>query len=273
MTPRETKTGKTVRVLASECTACRAWHACPRPRSGDRMVRRPELVRRPGPETKRSGPPTLQLFVQLTAFWAHAHNVLLQPTHVPGRNNNWADDLSRGRLARFSHRPDSRVRFNPAGLALSGSGIHLANSRGCALRTPITHILAFPSQASNALHGWRCAFSTRPFSPWRGHTSCKHWLPRHELNGVVGEVDLPATPNEAVRNCAFFHEIGSAIAQKNSTTKANISEALSRTSALSRSSTKRKALWGFQANSPCNGGVEMRCHQNAEKRPPKWHTL
>ena len=27
----------------------------------------------------------LQLFVQLTAFWAHAHNVLLQPTHVPGR--------------------------------------------------------------------------------------------------------------------------------------------------------------------------------------------
>ena len=46
----------------------------------------------------------LQLFVQLTAFWAHAHNVLLQPTHVPGRSNDWADDLSRGRLARFSHR-------------------------------------------------------------------------------------------------------------------------------------------------------------------------
>ena len=36
----------------------------------------------------------LQLFVQLTAFWAHAHNVLLQPTHVPGRCNDWADDLS-----------------------------------------------------------------------------------------------------------------------------------------------------------------------------------
>ena len=35
----------------------------------------------------------LQLFVQLTAFWAHAHNVLLQPTHVPGRCNDWADDL------------------------------------------------------------------------------------------------------------------------------------------------------------------------------------
>ena len=35
----------------------------------------------------------LQLFVQLTAFWAHAHNVLLQPTHVPGRNNDWADDV------------------------------------------------------------------------------------------------------------------------------------------------------------------------------------
>ena len=48
----------------------------------------------------------LQLFVQLIAFWAHAH-VLLQPTHVPGRCNDWADDLSRGRLARFSHRSDA----------------------------------------------------------------------------------------------------------------------------------------------------------------------
>ena len=67
----------------------------------------------------------LQLFVQLTAFWAHAHNVLLQPTHVPGRCNDWADDLSRGRLARFSHRPESRIRFSPAGLAMSGRGIQL----------------------------------------------------------------------------------------------------------------------------------------------------
>ena len=67
----------------------------------------------------------LQLFVQLTAFWAHARNVLLQPAHVPGRNNDWADDLSRGRLARFSHRRESRVRFSPAGLALSGRGIQL----------------------------------------------------------------------------------------------------------------------------------------------------
>ena len=67
----------------------------------------------------------LQLFVQLTAFWAHAHNVLLQPTHVPGRCNDWADNLSRGRLARFRHRPESRIRFSPAGLAMSGRGIQL----------------------------------------------------------------------------------------------------------------------------------------------------
>ena len=67
----------------------------------------------------------LQLFVQLTGFWAHAHNVLLQPTHVPGRCNDWADDLSRGRLARFRHRPESRIRFSPAGLAMSGRGIQL----------------------------------------------------------------------------------------------------------------------------------------------------
>ena len=43
-------------------------------------------------------------------------------------------------------------------------------------------------------------------------------------------------------NCAFFHEIGAAMAQKKSTTKANISGALSRKSAHRRSSTKRKAL-------------------------------
>ena len=67
----------------------------------------------------------LQLFVQLTAFWAHAHNVLLQPTHAPGRCNDWADDLSRGRLARFSHHPESRMRFSPASLAMSGRGIQL----------------------------------------------------------------------------------------------------------------------------------------------------
>ena len=67
----------------------------------------------------------LQLFVQLTAFWAHAHNVLLQPTHVPGRCNDWADDLWRGRLARFSHRPESRIRFSLASLAMSGRGIQL----------------------------------------------------------------------------------------------------------------------------------------------------
>ena len=72
----------------------------------------------------------LQLFVQLTAFWAHAHNVLLQPTHVPGRCNDWADDLSRGRLARFSHRPESRIRFSPASLAMSGRGIQLCMRPG-----------------------------------------------------------------------------------------------------------------------------------------------
>ena len=46
MTPRETKTGKTMRVLASECSACRAWHACP-----------PKVRRLNGPET-RVGPET-----------------------------------------------------------------------------------------------------------------------------------------------------------------------------------------------------------------------
>ena len=54
----------------------------------------------------------------------------------------------------------------------------LASPHGCASRTPTTPTLAFPSQANNALLGWRHAFGARLFSPWRGHTSCKLWLPR-----------------------------------------------------------------------------------------------
>ena len=98
----------------------------------------------------------LQLFVQLTAFWAHAHNVLLQPTHVPGRCNDWADDFSRGRLAQFSH---------SAGLAMSGRGIQL-----CPMDAPWRpeHLAAASSAAYPALfasqHALRPNGRLRPVS-------------------------------------------------------------------------------------------------------------
>ena len=60
--------------------------------------------------------------MQLVASWAHAKNVLLQPTHLPGRYNDWADDLSRNRLTRFAHRPG---QSSPASLAQAGRGITL----------------------------------------------------------------------------------------------------------------------------------------------------
>ena len=65
----------------------------------------------------------LQLFVQLTAFWAHARNVLLQPTHVPGRNNDWADDLSRGW-------PDSAVALRVA-YASALQALHYQAASSC----------------------------------------------------------------------------------------------------------------------------------------------
>ena len=68
----------------------------------------------------------LQIFVQLVASCAHATNVLLQPTHLPGRYNEWADDLSRNRLAPFAHRPANRVRFSPAGLRKLEGASHSA---------------------------------------------------------------------------------------------------------------------------------------------------
>ena len=67
----------------------------------------------------------LQIFVQLVASRAHAKNVLLQLTHLPGRCNEWADDLSRNRLGRFAHLPANHMRFSPASLAQDGRGIAL----------------------------------------------------------------------------------------------------------------------------------------------------
>ena len=51
-------------------------------------------------------------------------NVLLQPTRLPGRYNDWADDC----LARFAHRPANRVRFSPTSLAQAGRGITLCSA-------------------------------------------------------------------------------------------------------------------------------------------------
>ena len=65
--------------------------------------------------------PFSALLLQLVATWAHAHNVHLQPTHVPGRLNDWADD----RLRRFMNRPANRVRFSPRSLAQAGRGLAL----------------------------------------------------------------------------------------------------------------------------------------------------
>ena len=158
----------------------------------------------------------LQLFVQLTAFWAHAHNVLLQPTHVPGRNNDWANDLSRGRLARFSHRLESRVRFSPAGLALSGSGIQLCPI----LRPGARNILQLPPAAcSQAL--LRPNMHCDPTSPWqpecfaegkeprRGHRTWRCPRSRRTLQAPSWAPALASKPHtnrcrSALKSMAFY---------------------------------------------------------------------
>ena len=37
----------------------------------------------------------LSHFLQLIAAWSHAQGIALQPSHIPGKKNTWADDLSR----------------------------------------------------------------------------------------------------------------------------------------------------------------------------------
>ncbi|CAE7572172.1 unnamed protein product [Symbiodinium sp. CCMP2592] len=63
----------------------------------------------------------LSQFLQLIAKWSSCHGVDLQVSHVAGAHNQWADDLSRGRLQAFSHRPQERVRVSLYRLASAAS--------------------------------------------------------------------------------------------------------------------------------------------------------
>ena len=48
---------------------------------------------------------------------------MLQPTHIAGTANGWADDFSRDRLARFANQSQQRLRFTPE--SINGSGQQL----------------------------------------------------------------------------------------------------------------------------------------------------
>ena len=52
----------------------------------------------------------LSEFLSLIASWSSANGVTIQVSHVAGAHNEWADDLSRGRLQTFAHRSQDRFR-------------------------------------------------------------------------------------------------------------------------------------------------------------------
>ena len=54
----------------------------------------------------------LSLFLRLVASWSHAHSVSLLVSHVSGKKNVWADELSRDRLERFKSKEAARFRFS-----------------------------------------------------------------------------------------------------------------------------------------------------------------
>ena len=62
---------------------------------------------------------------RLIARWVYAHAVELQPSHVPGLLNAWADEVSRNNLQRFAHRADCRVHFDLRQLAAAGRHVTL----------------------------------------------------------------------------------------------------------------------------------------------------
>ena len=99
----------------------------------------------------------LQIFVQLVASWAHAKNVLLQPTHLPGRYNEWADDLSRPWTLRPP--PCQSRALQPCRPCTSWKGHHTLPRRGtmaprtygCSRRACVTHgLLAVRLQKASA---------------------------------------------------------------------------------------------------------------------------
>ena len=53
--------------------------------------------------------PPLSDFLKLVATWSACNHVHMQITHVAGEYNTWADELSRNRLHRFSHRMHERT--------------------------------------------------------------------------------------------------------------------------------------------------------------------
>ena len=67
----------------------------------------------------------LQVFVQLVASWAHAKNVLLQPTHLPGRYNDWAESPRA-----FRPPPGQSCALQPCQPCTSWKGHHTLPRRG-----------------------------------------------------------------------------------------------------------------------------------------------
>ena len=64
----------------------------------------------------------LSEFLSLIASWSSANGVTLQVSHVAGAHNEWADDLSRGRLQAFAHRTRDRLRVPLEMLASASAG-------------------------------------------------------------------------------------------------------------------------------------------------------
>ena len=63
----------------------------------------------------------LSHFLRVVASWSYACNVSQMVSHVPGTKNDWADELSSNKLARFLQKPELRLHFTLASLAHCGN--------------------------------------------------------------------------------------------------------------------------------------------------------
>ena len=137
----------------------------------------------------------LSQFLSLVASWSNG--LTIQVSHVAGAHNEWADDLSRGRLHAFAHRSQDRFRVPlelasasaKASWSLKGPKRSLTTATAASQRTlrpkrtPLRALL--PREVASEWHSatlrtehrprWgspTCAYFDRCFCPKGGVTFC-----------------------------------------------------------------------------------------------------
>ena len=118
----------------------------------------------------------LSQFLQQVAAWSARRNVQLAVTHLAGEKNQWADELSRNKLARFSHRAEGRECISLACLSSPQGNITLR-----------PQVAAWHDELSAAQHPVSASYKSRPRTlPCCSCCGCCHAWPAYPERCLSG---------------------------------------------------------------------------------------